>query len=509
MSKYFPKIAISIIVGLIISALFSWFSRAQFLEVFPGSFILISIGIFLLTLTFESNKKNNVLRWIIILGFIFRIILGMYLTINLPEIGYDEPTQNNGYLFKDAFNRDMQAWQVAKSDQPLFKILDGEFIYDQYGGLFIISTFVYKVFSPLTHNKFLVIFLAVLVSTIGISFIWKTLTFNRQIQLFGTLIYTFYPDAILFSSSQMREPFLLGLSAILFWIVMNNEMGWMKKISRGLLISALILSISTKIGIYIISFALIYILINRFPEFPKRIKSKKIIFLGIIIVIGFGFVSFRWILDVGKWDAILALSGSGWIQQIFSQLPEFLHLPFITIYGLLQPVLPASIVEPTIPVWKFLGIFRSLGWFLLSPLFLYSFIYILRINEKHKKKEWVVFFVLIAFWILLSSLRAGGDMWDNPRYRLCLLVPMSILIGTSTSYALKTRDHWLLRFFVGQLVLNLFFLQWYISRYTNIWGKLDFSVMVGIIILINVLIFGHGIYFEIKANQNKKENISV
>ena len=214
-----------------------------------------------------------------------------------------------------------------------------------------------------------------------------------------------------------------------------------------------------------------------------------------------GLFSLRWILDAGKWDATLALTSSGWIQQIFSQIPEFLHLPFITIYGLLQPVLPAAIVEPSIPVWKFIGIFRSLGWLILSSLFLYGFVFIFRSKEKSKQKEWIIFFVMIAFWIFLSSLRAGGDMWDNPRYRLSLLVPISLFLGASTSFAIQTKDHWLWRIFAGQFVLNVFFLQWYISRYTNIWGKLDFPVMIGLILLINALIFGQGIYQDIRKNR--------
>jgi len=282
---------------------------------------------------------------------------------------------------------------------------------------------------------------------------------------------------------------------------MSHDKNWKKQIIPGIIISGLILSISAKIGVFILAFVLICLYLNQFSELSRKIFNKKIFVLVFVFLIGLGIFSIRWILDAGKWDAILALGSSGWIQQIFSQIPEFLHLPFITIYGLLQPVLPAAIVEPSIPIWKFIGIVRSLGWFVVSPLFLYSFVFILRNKENSRRKEWIIFFCLIAFWILLSSLRAGGDMWDNPRYRLSLLVPISLLLGTSTSFAIQTKDHWLWRIFAGQLVLNGFFLQWYISRYTNIWGKLDFPVMVGLIILIYALILGQGIYWEIRKNR--------
>ena len=501
MTKNYQKITISLLFGLFLSFIFFWMSDAPFIDVFPGSFILTSVGTYLLALTIDKTEKSKIFRWIIVISFLIRLIFGILVSTSLPVIGYDEPTQNSGYLFKDAFNRDTQAWDIAKSDKPFFDILEEEFIYDQYGGLLVISTVVYKVFSPNFHNKLLIIFLAALISSIGISFIWKILSSNRQIQLFGTLIYAFYPDAILFSSSQMREPFLLGLSAILFWLVMSQETHWKKKIIPGLIISGLILSISAKIGIFILAFALICLYLNQFSEFSRKIFNKKIFVLVFVFLIGLGILNLRWILDAGKWDAILALSSSGWIQQIFSQIPEFLHLPFITIYGLLQPVLPAAIVEPSIPIWKFIGIIRSLGWFVVSPLFLYSFVFILRNKENSRRKERIIFFCLIAFWILLSSLRAGGDMWDNPRYRLSLLVPISIFLGTSTSFAIQTKDHWFSRIFAGQFVLNIFFLQWYISRYTNIWGKLDFPVMIGLILLINALILGQGIYWEIRKNR--------
>ena len=185
MTINYQKIAISLIFGLFLSLFFFWLSDAPFIDVFPGSFILTSAGTYLLALAIDTTEKSKILRWIIIIGFLLRMIFGIFITTSLPKIGYDEPTQNNGYLFKDAFNRDTQAWEIAKSDKPFFDILEEEFIYDQYGGLLVISTIVYKVFSPNFHNKFLIIFLAALMSSIGISFIWKFFLQTGKFNLLG------------------------------------------------------------------------------------------------------------------------------------------------------------------------------------------------------------------------------------------------------------------------------------------------------------------------------------
>jgi hypothetical protein len=296
----------------------------------------------------------------------------------------------------------------------------------------------------------------------------------------------------------------LGLSAILFWLIFTKKNLLKPTILLGLffLVASLLL-ISAKIGLFICALALVWFYFDHYAVFQKRISSKKLLLLTAILALGFGLLSLQWILEAGKWDAVLALNSSGWIQEIFKYLPDPFHLPFITIYGLIQPVLPAALVEPSIPFWKTIGIFRSFGWVLLSFL-LYSVVFVISAKNKDKNK-WAAILVLLIFWIVLSSLRAGGDMWDNPRYRLGLMVPISFLSALSVDYAIQFKDHWLWRILAAEFVFNIFFLHWYISRYTNVWGKLDFPVMIALICLIVAAIMGHGIFYEIHSKKLQKD----
>ena len=47
---------------------------------------------------------------------------------------------------------------------------------------------------------------------------------------------------------------------------------------------------------------------------------------------------------------------------------------FIAVYGIFQPVLPATIINPTVLIWKGLGFLRALGWYAILPLLILSFV---------------------------------------------------------------------------------------------------------------------------------------
>ena len=66
--------------------------------------------------------------------------------------------------------------------------------------------------------------------------------------------------------------------------------------------------------------------------------------------------------------------GSGWVQKLFDEMPEWLRLPFVMVYGVLQPVLPAAFVEPTTLIWRIIAILRALGWYALLPVLILSFV---------------------------------------------------------------------------------------------------------------------------------------
>ena len=79
---------------------------------------------------------------------------------------------------------------------------------------------------PTVH--ILVLILGVFMSSLAIPFLCilgLKQRWNVKIASLTCWIVLLFPDSILFGSSQMREPFILGLSSILFWAVLDWSKG--------------------------------------------------------------------------------------------------------------------------------------------------------------------------------------------------------------------------------------------------------------------------------------------
>jgi hypothetical protein len=302
----------------------------------------------------------------------------------------------------------------------------------------------------------------------------------------------------------MREPILLGISACLFWIINKQEINIWRRLMLFALISIFLLMISLKIGIFIIFSIFVWMLIQPNIKKNKFFNSKLIIIPIILFVFIALYFSYNWIIEAGKWDAILLERNSGFVQYIVSIIGDRYRLLFASLYGLFQPVLPAALIEPSKLFWGILNSFRALGWYLLMPVLIYGFVYIFRERQKDKKLEYLFLWLLSIFWIFLSSIRAGGDMWDNPRYRLSFLLFIAYIVGVAFYHGWKSKDHWLARFYIAELVFVMFFLHWYISRYTGRFGNLPFFSMVIILSILFGLILITGIIKEINIHKLKK-----
>ena len=49
-----------------------------------------------------------------------------------------------------------------------------------------------------------------------------------------------------------------------------------------------------------------------------------------------------WFREAVKWDVYQLERGSGWVQKLFDEMPDWLRLPFVTIYGISNPSCPQS-----------------------------------------------------------------------------------------------------------------------------------------------------------------------
>jgi len=163
---------------------------------------------------------------------------------------------------------------------------------------------------------------------------------------------------------------------------------------------------------------------------------------------------------------------------------------------LLQPVLPAAIFDSSNPVWQTVGVLRSLGWYILLPLLVFSLVPILKAHKEDQKYAWLWLFIITWAWIAVSSLRAGGDQWDNPRYRAILLLFQALLAAKAWVYYRETRHPLLIRIIMIEVVFLLVFMNWYAARYFPFIPRLSFKLMVALIGLSAAGILSVGFYLD-------------
>ncbi len=427
-----------------------------------------------------------------------RLVIGFFLFLALPIWGHDEPYANGGYLYLDAYRRDSDAWTLAQSDVPLSAAFQNTYATDQYGGLLALSAGVYRVFSPEAHRPLLIVLFGAAFYAAGVPFLWEAVRkrWGENTAHWAIWIYALYPESMLLGACQMREPLLIGLSAIPFWAVVT----WKEKpLARSLLaVFTLMLAclFSLSAGVLLSAAFALFLFFEHF--FQPLAKRKKLVSIVIIFGLCLAGMALGWglLTDYASYDIYLMETASGRVAYELENIGGSFRAPFLITYGLAQPVLPASIAYPGIPLARAIAIFRSLGWYLLIPFLLYS-LFTLGPQEKKRDRVSTMVLVVLSFsWILLSSARAGGDQWDNPRYRAIFLVWQVVLAAWAlTQYKIR-KSPWLGRIILVETVFIVFFLQWYVSRYYELFGRLFFWQMVAAILIISVLVLGGGWFMD-------------
>lgn len=472
---------------------------------------------------------GRTLAWIIALAFFLRFGVGVALHVSLPIYGHEDEDDRAGYVFTDAHRRDNQAWKLAASEYPVIDAFSKQYGSDQYGGLLAFNTFVYRYFSPDAQRPLLLVLLSAFFAALGIPFFWKAVNqvFGEKVAWAATWIFALYPDSILLGASAMREPYLLTFNTLVLWgfvhrfyrfeespsinklsdlpNLLKDRIGWMW-IALGL---AGMLLVSPAVALLTIMVFAGWLF---FASERREISWRGIAALAVIFILGLFFLSSSlnrsgefvatsplhvindWFQAAVKWDIKQAVIDSGWIQKIFDENPPWIRLPFIAIYGIFQPVLPAALIKPTILIWKFIYIPRALGWYMLLPVLTFSFV--AAAGQGSKKLRNLVLWLSLAAWILilLASLRGGADLFDNPRYRTIFFVWQAILAGYVWVWWWETRNAWLTRILLMEAVFLLVFTQWYVKRYLY-WGiRLNEYVMVAVILGLWAIILGVGLW---------------
>lgn len=503
--KLIPILAAAVLGGAAIGATLTGLTPAGFsLPGFAGAAALAGLCLFFLLLVWRWGGGGRTLTWMMALAFSLRLIIGVGLSLALQVYGYDTPTQNAGYLFLDAYQRDGQAWQLTQSGESLLQAFGDEFFSDQYGGMLAASAAIYRIFSPDAHRPWLVLIFTAAFGALGVPYLRRglDLLFDRRVADAATWIFALYPESILLGGAQMRDPILIGLSAVAFWgaISLTDQ----PKTGLATLISSLLVmaAFSWLVALPVLAVLLVLVWLQAQSRFTRRIRI--IVWVGIVLagLAGLALMA-NWLRTSAAWDARLTEEASGWLQAIFKDKPEIFTKSFLLIYGIAQPVLPAAIFDPALPLSNAITTFRSLGWYLLLPLLLYVPFGLLKEPASKKKSLLVLAVAAFAVWTAISSLRAGGDLWDNPRYRTLFVIWLAIAAGWGWITARERRDPWLLRWFGVEAVFLLFFGVWYANRTFDLGLSIPFYGMIAGIVLISAVILTAGVVID-RRKQVKK-----
>jgi hypothetical protein len=91
---------------------------------------------------------------------------------------------------------------------------------------------------------------------------------------------------------------------------------------------------------------------------------------------------------------------------------------------------------------------------------------------------WILVFSWV--WIVISSIRAGGTQWDNPRYRLIFFGFQALAAAFAWQSWRLRRDRWLPRVLLAEVLCLTLFGQWYLARYYLIGTHLPIMVVLAL-----------------------------
>jgi 4-amino-4-deoxy-L-arabinose transferase-like glycosyltransferase len=438
-----------------------------------------------------------------------RLAVGVALMLLLPVVGYaDNESHRGGYFYYDAAVRDKQAWQLAKSDAPLWKAFKGEYSGDQYGGMLVLSAGIYRLLSPDAHRPWLILLLTSAAAGWGVLCLGKAAHswFGERTARLAAWIFALYPEGILLGGTHMREAFIIPAVAMTCFSLAEmhtSRRAWLVWLG---LAAGLMLIFQPPMAVI----ALIVLAGAWFFD-PQRQRSWKRA-LPVIAILAVGLllvflvwaslpslrssnplnIYFNWLQNNYKYQTHLLERSSGWIQKLFRAVGPNWEWLIVLVYGAAQPVLPA-VVGDLNAVWiaRITGFLRAVGWYALVPLLLYAPLAALRTEVKNRRTQLIWLSIVVWAWVVIAVFNAGGDQWDNPRYRTILLAWQALLAAWAWGWARQRRDPWLVRWLMVEAFFIASFVLWYLSRYWWHWlPRLDMWQMVLLNLAAAVLILG-------------------
>jgi 4-amino-4-deoxy-L-arabinose transferase-like glycosyltransferase len=419
---------------------------------------------------------------VLFVALAFRLGVGVALMRTLPVYGYDEDPQRAGYVFYDSFARDEDSWARAKSDQPLISAFTDRRPSDQYGGLLFLSAAIYRFLGGDVHRPLLIVLPGAIVSSAGVLFAWAFtgLAFGGRAAMRAAWIMALYPESVLLGSSQMREPYLATALAVCLVGYALARAGQARNggqlIGAGSILAAFF-SPPTAVGML----ALVVVLAvweGWIPWGPSLRVLGRIAVPTLAAALLVLFVVPRlegrvgvparalelWVQGIaGEWRLRELAAQSDPVANVFRGTPTWAHFPLAVLYGVVQPFLPATIVDPGLALWRVIGLARSLGWFLILPFLFYA--PLAAWKGTGGRSLATILAVLVWTVSVIAAFRASGFLWDSPRYRSIFLVGMAAVAAWAWGHAEGRRDPWLRRSAWLVAFATLVMLQWYVARY--------------------------------------------
>ncbi len=445
------------------------------------------------------------LFYLVIGAAILRLGVGVFWYLVLPIRGYDSPPELAGYVMADAHERDQAAWELATSGKPLVNAFGGAYHRaDQYGGLLVFSAAVYRYLGGQVHQPLLIVVLAAAFSSLAVLFTWKLAqrAWGERAAFLAAWGLALYPEALLLGSSQMREAFLMTLVVVAFWGSLRAaQTRSLKYLGWALAALLLCLPLSPPVTGLLLALLLLQSFFMFDRGFLRQFISQRrnlllLVLLGIVILLA-TWLTLRqlapevgsnplamlqwWFKKTAEWQAHLSKRSSGWIQKVFKNTPEWMNMPLLLGYGVVQPFLPAALSDISGAfVWRSIAIWRAMGWTLLLPLLVYA---PLRAWRENGAQQRFARGLSLVVWLvmLLASFRSGGDMWDNPRYRVIFVGLQIALAAWTLSAPRHAADPWLRRVLVGLAFVLAWFMPWYLRRYTPLeWPVVELFKTLGL-----------------------------
>jgi len=435
--------------------------------------------------------------------------------------GYATDRSHMGLVETDAINATMKAWRAAQSNDPILTTWT-QGSGDNTGGITVLGVTMFRLFSSDQERALLLGLLACAVTSLTVvpAFRLANGFFSEGVAKAAALIAAVYPEAVMLGSLHIQQGYLalvLGVELLaVAGLILRKESGAGELGIPRPVLSAVLLVFSLA-AMFLLSYQFFILSIfcgalwAVWLSDPRRRVGRVLWFaagLGVLALIvmrvlsladvipsdsDYLFSQYHYLHGLAwqEFDKIAAAGGGDLFQSVLSTMDRTTAFLFAALYGLLQPVLPAAIGHRNLTAqgggfWQALGIYRSLGWYLLLPVLIYGSVKSLR-GIVSRKPETIL---ALIFWAIaiIGSYRAFGDQWDNPRYRMFAFIPMTLLASWAWATWRETRDVWFLRIAIPFAVAVVGLTVWYLLRD---YAGVPFPVVISLVVLgaITVLAF--------------------